>query len=85
MTDRNRTTFIFFIKRNKLLKNGEAPIYARIRVDKHNDELSVLRSIKPELWSVEKAGKQRKLIVILNQSGTSCMTTWQSFRTPEGK
>ena len=56
MTDRNRTTFIFFIKRNKLLKNGEAPIYARIRVDKRNDELSILRSIKPELWNVEKCG-----------------------------
>ena len=56
MTTRSRIVFLFYIKRTKLLQNGEAPIYLKIKVDKTSAELAVLRSIDPKLWNVEKNG-----------------------------
>jgi site-specific recombinase XerD len=47
---------LFYIKRTKLLKNGEAPIYLTIKVDKVRAELAIMKSINPDLWSVEKNG-----------------------------
>jgi site-specific recombinase XerD len=51
-----RATFsiLFFIKRQRLLKNGEAPICMRITVNGKHVETSVKRSIRPELWDVTK-------------------------------
>lgn len=48
-----RTTFsfVFFIKRTKLLKNGEAPIRLRITVNGNAVESQIKRSIRPELWN----------------------------------
>ena len=49
----NRKTFtiLFFIKRTKLLKNGEAPIFMRITLDGLRSEASINRSINPEQWN----------------------------------
>jgi site-specific recombinase XerD len=47
---------LFYIKRTKLLKNGEAPIYLKIRVDKQSTELAIFKSVNPRLWSAEKSG-----------------------------
>jgi hypothetical protein len=46
-----RATFniLFFIKRSKLLKTGEALIYLRITSNGENAEISLKRSIKPSL------------------------------------
>jgi len=51
-----RKTFsiLFFIKRTKLLKNGEAPIFLRITVDGLRSETSILRSISPTQWNEKK-------------------------------
>jgi site-specific recombinase XerD len=51
-----RTTFsiLFFIKRAKLLKTGEAPIYLRITVDGKCSELSLNRSVKPNMWDTPR-------------------------------
>lgn len=51
-----RATFsiLFFIKRNKLLKNGDAPIYLRVTVNGKSKELSLKRSIKPSLWDTPR-------------------------------
>ena len=54
MTTRNRLSVMFFIKRKKLLKNGEASIFVRIRFEKKFQEIAVLRSTKPELWNTER-------------------------------
>ena len=56
MTNRTRIVFLFYIKRTKLLRNGEAPIYLKIKVDKQSAELAILRTINPNLWSTEKNG-----------------------------
>lgn len=48
-----RKTFriLFFIKRTRLLKNGEAPVCMRVTVDGQIAEIQVKRSVKPDLWS----------------------------------
>jgi site-specific recombinase XerD len=51
-----RATFsiLFYIKRQRLLKTGEAPIYMRITVNGKHVETSVKRSISPDLWDVTR-------------------------------
>jgi len=51
-----RKTFkvLFFIKKSKLLKNGEAPICVRITVDGRTAEIQVKRSVPVESWNQAK-------------------------------
>jgi hypothetical protein len=51
-----KSTFsvLFFIKRTKLLRNGEAPICLRITIDGQRAEALIKRSILPELWNTGK-------------------------------
>jgi site-specific recombinase XerD len=51
-----RATFttLFFIKKSKLLKDGQAPIYARITVNGKRSEFSIKRSVKPNLWDTAR-------------------------------
>ena len=42
---------LFFIKRTKLLKNGEAPIFVRITINKERTEFAAKKSVKPNHWS----------------------------------
>ena len=46
---------LFYVKRTKLLKNGDAPIFMRITVDALRAEISIHRSIKLSDW-IEKKG-----------------------------
>ena len=45
---------LFFIKKNFLLKNGEAPVCMRITVNRQRDEVRTKKSINPDLWSQAK-------------------------------
>lgn len=51
-----RSTFsiLYFIKRNKLLKSGEAPVYMRITVNGSSSEVALKRSIEPKLWDTKR-------------------------------
>nr|WP_321409180.1 site-specific integrase [uncultured Carboxylicivirga sp.] len=44
----------FFIKKTKLLKNGEAPIFVRIIINKERDEYGLKQSILPKQWNESK-------------------------------
>ncbi len=44
----------FFIKKTKLLKNGEAPIFVRIIINKERDEYALKKSILPKYWNESK-------------------------------
>jgi len=44
----------FFIKKTKLLKNGEAPIFVRIIINKERDEYGLKQSILPKHWNESK-------------------------------
>lgn len=52
--ERKRISILFFIKRSKLLKNGEAPIRVRITYDKIYVEIQLRRSIPVAYWSQDK-------------------------------
>ena len=41
---------MFFILKNKLLKNGEAPVVLRVTINGQRDEIRIQRSISVELW-----------------------------------
>lgn len=51
-----RTTFclLFYIRRTKLNRNGEAPMMMRITVNGVRVDASVKKTILPEFWSAEK-------------------------------
>jgi site-specific recombinase XerD len=50
----NTFSMLFFIKRTKLLNNGESPIYLRITVNGLRTEMALYRSILPEQWDAAK-------------------------------
>ncbi len=61
--NRNSFSVFFFIKKTKLLSNGEAPIRLRIKVNGVVVESQIKRSISPNLWeqSTESSkGRDRK-------------------------
>lgn len=45
---------LFYILKNKQLKNGEAPIYARITVNGIRKEFQIKRTVLFELWNQDK-------------------------------
>ena len=51
-----KSTFsiLFFIKRKKLLKNGDAPVYMRVTVDSRFLEASLKRGVNPKTWNEKK-------------------------------
>ena len=60
---RNSFNVLFFIKKAKLLKNGEASVCMRITVNGARVETNIRKSIDPALWNQAKEcakGKSRK-------------------------
>src|SRR3712207_1145042 len=54
---------LFFIKKTKLLKNGEASVCMRITVDGQRVETNIRKSVDPSSWNQAKEcvrGKSRK-------------------------
>ena len=58
----NRKTFalLFFVRRTKLLSNGEVPVYLRITVDGSRSEFSINRSIKEVNWDPKRSKAKGK-------------------------
>lgn len=54
MVDKNTFSVLFYIKRAKLLKNGEAPIFLRITVTGERVDISTNTSVDPQLWNKDK-------------------------------
>ena len=48
---RSSFNVLFFLKKTKLLKNGEASVCMRITVDGTRVENNIRKSIDPSLWS----------------------------------
>ncbi len=66
---RNYFSILFFIRRTRLLKNGEAPIGLRITVNGKHAETQIKRSVAEKRWNASKGcvtGKDRKALE-LNQ------------------
>ena len=62
MADKNTFNVLFLIKRTKLLKNGEAPIFMRITVKGDRTEISANASVDPILWDRGKGQIKDKFI-----------------------
>lgn len=60
MTKRATMKLMFFIRKAKLLKTGEATINLRITVSGRSVEVTIGKSIKPELWNAEFGGATGK-------------------------
>ena len=45
---------LFFLKKNQLLKNGDAPVSMRITVNGQREEVRTKKSINPALWNQAK-------------------------------
>lgn len=61
--ERNSFSVLFFLKKTKLLKNGEASVCMRITVNNARSETNIRKSITPSLWNQAKEcsrGKDRK-------------------------
>ena len=58
----NTLNVMFFVLKNKLLKNGEAPVVLRVTINGQRDEIRIQRSIPVELWDnarMRSKGKDR--------------------------
>lgn len=60
---RNSFGVLFFLKKNQLLKSGDAPVSMRITVNGQREEIRTKKSINPSLWNQAKErsrGRDRK-------------------------
>lgn len=42
---------LFFIRKSRLKKNGEAPVFLRITINGQQDEIRIQRSVPINLWN----------------------------------
>ncbi|MFH0894494.1 MAG: phage integrase SAM-like domain and Arm DNA-binding domain-containing protein, partial [Bacteroidota bacterium] len=56
MDSRIKVKQLFYIKRTKLRKNGEAPVYLKLSINSQSVEIAIGVTIAPELWSADKGG-----------------------------
>lgn len=59
-TKKSTFSLMFYIKKTKLLKNGEAPICLRITVNCHYAEIMIKRSLPVNLWDQKKENSKGK-------------------------
>jgi hypothetical protein len=60
---------LFYLKKTKKTKSGEAPVYLRITVNGQRAEMSVRKSVKPALWDSKAQrvkGKSEKVRLLNN-------------------
>lgn len=57
-----RTTFslLFYIRRDKLNKRGEAPVFMRLTINGERADASIKRFIEPHAWNSDKGKANEK-------------------------
>jgi len=84
---RDSFNVLFFIKKTKLLKNGEASVCMRITVNGARVETNIRKSIEPVSWNQAKEcarGKSRKSTE-LHQTPPNLYATrreWGTYHSP---
>ena len=51
---------LFFIRKSKLLKNGEAPIFLRVTVNGQQDEIRIQRSVQSNYGITPRAAARER-------------------------
>jgi hypothetical protein len=62
---RNYFSILFYIRKTRLLKNGEAPICLRITMNGQRAEMQIKRSVPLSCWNTSKGcavGKDSKIM-----------------------
>lgn len=49
-----KINILFYVKRNKILRNGEAPICMRITMNRTRAEMNIRKSVIPDNWNQKK-------------------------------
>lgn len=57
-----RTTFslLFYIRRDKLNKRGEAPVFMRLTINGERADASIKRFVEPHAWNSDKGKANEK-------------------------
>lgn len=74
--ERNYFSILFFIRKTKLLKNGEAPICLRITVNGRRAKVQIRRSVEVSKWSSSKEcaiGKDNKSLKLNHHFETAVL------------
>jgi len=53
MKSNQKLLIMFWIKKSKATKNGQAPLYARITIDGQDEEIALSRKCHPDHWDTE--------------------------------
>jgi len=70
---RNYFSVLFYIKKAKLLKNGEAPICLRITVNGKRAEIQIKRSVEIGKWNAQRE------CAIGKESIWNLITIWKQY------
>ncbi|PXV57117.1 integrase-like protein [Dysgonomonas alginatilytica] len=83
---RNTFHVLFFVKRSRVAKNGESPVFMRITVNGQRIETVVTLSVEPDKWNnlAEKViGKDRKSQEINSRLDTIRLRIMEIYRELE--
>ncbi|MBT2561283.1 site-specific integrase [Pedobacter sp. ISL-68] len=53
MKSNQKLLIMFWLKKSKTTKDGQAPLYARITIDGKDEEIAVSRKCKPQFWDTD--------------------------------
>jgi hypothetical protein len=90
MSSHSSFSILFWIKKNKL-KNGKAPLYARITIHGQRAELAVQREISPSIWDpnaqrvnvkTSEAKEINNHLALINAKLLSCHSKLEARNAP---
>lgn len=58
METRTRKSFSFFIKKTRILKNGEASIYLKLTINKECVHIAIGKNVNPIIWDAIQSGQK---------------------------
>ena len=76
---------LFFIRKSRLKKNGEAPIFLRVTVSGRQDEIRIQRSVPIKLWNNTKGyskGKDRTSVELNSYIESLTIRLYQIHKEP---
>lgn len=56
MKSNQKLLIMFWLKKSKATKDGQAPLYARITIDGEDEEISISRKAHPDFWDTNLKG-----------------------------
>jgi len=54
MKSNQKLSVMFWLKKSKATKDGQAPLYARVTIDGEDEEISVGKKVNPQFWDTKE-------------------------------